>query len=146
MTHITRQAIDLTALVAQVGDPSLGGTAVFLGSVRRGGNDGAIRVIEYSAYEEMLDAEFAKIAGETEAKWPGTRVAVVHRLGQVPAGEPSIAVVAAAPHRAEAFAACRHATEEAKRRLPVWKKEIFDDGTELWRENGPPEAAPAPAD
>ncbi len=146
MTHLTRHAIDLTALVAQVSDPSLGGTAVFLGSVRRGGNDGAISVIEYTAYEEMLDAEFAKIAHETEARWPGARVVAVHRLGQVRAGEPSIAVVAAAPHRAEAFAACRHAIEEAKKRLPVWKKEIFDDGTELWRENEPPGAAPASAD
>ena len=146
MTHITRQAIDVTALVAQVSDPSLGGTAVFLGSVRRGGNDGAIRVIDYSAYEEMLDAEFGKIAEETEARWPGIRIAVVHRVGQVRAGEPSIAVAAAAPHRAEAFAACRHATEEAKKRLPVWKKEIFDDGTELWRENEPPGGTLASAD
>ncbi len=146
MTHLTRQAIDLTALVAQVSDPSLGGTAVFLGSVRRGGDDGPIRVIEYSAHEELLDEEFGKIADETQARWPGTRIAVVHRLGQIAPGEPSIAVVAAAPHRADAFAACRHAIEEAKKRLPVWKKEIFDDGTELWRQNEPPGEAPAPAD
>jgi len=60
--------------------------------------------------------------------------AAKHRLGEVPRGEPSIAVVAAAGHRAEAFEACRWVIDEAKRRLPIWKKERFDDGSERWRE------------
>lgn len=83
----------------------------------------------------MLETEFGKIVTETMAQWPDARVAGLHRLGRIPAGEISIAVVAAAPHRAEAFAACRHAIEEAKKRLPVWKKEIFQDGSVAWKEN-----------
>ena len=134
MPHFTREAIDVSAMVASVSDPSLGGTAVFLGSVRRGPEDGPVASIDYSAYEEMLEAEFAKIVKETETRWPGSKLAAMHRIGRVQAGEPSIAVVAAAPHRAEAFAACRHAIEEAKKRLPVWKKEILDDGSANWRE------------
>jgi molybdopterin synthase catalytic subunit len=113
---------------------SLGGTAVFVGTVRRGREDGPVAGIEYSAYEEMLDAEFGRIVEEAADRWPEGRFAVQHRLGRVPAGEASIAVVAAAPHRAEAMEACRYIIEEGKKRLPVWKKEIFDDGATAWRE------------
>jgi molybdopterin synthase catalytic subunit len=83
----------------------------------------------------MVEAEFDRIVGEARTRWPDTRIAAVHRIGRVPAGEPSIAVVASAPHRAEAFETCRHVIEEAKTRLPVWKKEIFEDGAKAWRDN-----------
>ncbi len=132
---MTHGPIDAAALLAQVADPGLGGTALFVGSVRRGNADGPVDAIEYSAYETMLESEFGKIVTETMAQWPDTRVVGQHRLGRIPAGDISIAVAAAAPHRAEAFAACRHAIEEAKKRLPVWKKEIFQDGSVAWREN-----------
>lgn len=139
MSFVTRRPIDAAALLAQVADPGLGGTALFVGSVRGGGGggnaDGPVDAIEYSAYETMLETEFGKIVTETMAQWPDARVAGLHRLGRIPAGEISIALVAAAPHRAEAFAACRHAIEEAKKRLPVWKKEIFQDGSVAWKEN-----------
>jgi molybdopterin synthase catalytic subunit len=147
MQYVTRRPIDVHALLSQVADPALGGTAMFLGSVRRGEDDGPVDAIDYSAYQDMVETEFAKIVEEAAAQWPGVRVVGAHRIGLVPAGEPSIAVVAAAPHRAEAFAACRHTIEEAKKRLPVWKKEIFTDGTEAWRNNDQPErdAEPTPS-
>ncbi len=135
MSFVTRRPIDAAALLAQVADPGLGGTALFVGSVRQGNADGPVDAIEYSAYETMLEAEFGKIVTETMAQWPDARVVGLHRLGRIPAGEISIAVAAAAPHRAEAFAACRHVIEEAKKRLPVWKKEIFEDGSVAWKEN-----------
>lgn len=91
--------------------------------------------IEYSAYEEMVVAECDRILGEVRERWPGGRVAICQRLGTVPAGEASIAIAAAMPHRAEAFAACRYLIEEVKRRLPVWKQEILDDGTRRWQAN-----------
>ena len=133
MQYVTRRPIDVHALLSQVADPALGGTAMFLGSVRRGGG--------LALFEELSPVE------EAAAQWPGVRVVGAHRIGLVPAGEPSIGVVAAAPHRAEAFAACRHTIEEAKKRLPVWKKEIFTDGTEAWRNNDQPErdAEPTPS-
>ena len=88
----------------------------------------------YSAYEEMAAAEFERILDEALGQWPDARFAAQHRVGLVPVGEPSIAVAAAAPHRAEAFAACQYVVDESKKRLPVWKKEMFDDGTVRWRE------------
>jgi molybdopterin synthase catalytic subunit len=108
---------------------------LFLGSVRRGTEDGPVGWIDYSAYEEMAEAEFDRIAREARERWPGARVAARHRLGVVPVGEPSVAVAAAAAHRAEAFEVCRWVIDEVKRRLPIWKRERLDDGTEQWRDN-----------
>ena len=134
MGFVTRGAIDIGALIGIVSDAGRGGTVAFLGSVRRGAEDGAVAAIEYSAYEEMVEAEFGRIVAEAQSRWPDAGIAAQHRIGEVPAGAPSIAAVAAAPHRDAAFAAARYVVEEAKRRLPVWKRERFDDGTTRWRE------------
>lgn len=135
MKHLTRSPIDPTALLVEIGDPARGGTVLFLGTVRRSEEDGPVRAIEYSAYEEMAESECDKILAEARDRWPQSRLAIRCRLGEVPAGEASIAVAAAAPHRAEAFTACRYVIEEAKKRLPIWKLEVMDDGTRRWREN-----------
>lgn len=135
MKHLTRSPIDVTALITEVSAPGRGGTALFLGTVRRSPEDGPVRAIEYSAYEEMAEAECERILGEARDRWPEAQCAMVHRLGLVPVGEASIAVVAAAPHRSQAFTACRYLIEEAKKRLPIWKRELLDDGSERWREN-----------
>ena len=134
MGYCTHEPIDVGRLMAAVADGERGGTVAFVGSVRGGSEDGPVTAIEYSGYEEMLAEEFGRIIEEARERWPETRFAVQHRLGRVPLGEPSIAVVAAAPHREEAFAACRQVIEEAKGRLPVWKKELFADGDTRWRE------------
>ncbi len=134
MGYCTHEPIDIARLMAAVADGGRGGTVVFVGSVRRSAEDGPVRAIDYSAYEEMLAEEFDRIVQQAREHWPQAQFSAQHRLGRVPLGEPSIAVVAAAPHREEAFAACRHVIEEAKRRLPVWKKELFEDGGTRWRE------------
>jgi molybdopterin synthase catalytic subunit len=139
--YLTRRAIEPAALLAAVGQAGLGGAVLFLGTTRRSPEDGPVAAIEYSAYEEMAAAEFDRILEEARSRWPGGRLAACHRLGTVPAGEASIAIAVAMPHRTEAFAACRYVIEEAKRRLPVWKQEILDDGTRRWRANSPPEAS-----
>jgi molybdopterin synthase catalytic subunit len=138
MEAVTRDSIAIADLIASVSGVEQGGVVLFLGTVRRGAEDGPVRGIEYSAYEEMATAEFARIIDEARERWPDAQCAAQHRLGHVPVGEPSIAVAAAAPHRAGAFAACRYVIEEAKKRLPVWKKEWFDDGTTSWREHEDP--------
>ncbi|MBE0593431.1 MAG: molybdenum cofactor biosynthesis protein MoaE [Gemmatimonadales bacterium] len=134
MTFVTRSPIDIGALIGIVSDKGRGGTVAFLGSVRRSREDGPVVAIEYSAYEEMLETEFGKIVAEARLRWPGAGIAAQHRLGEVPAGAPSLAAVVAAAHRDEAFEAARYVVEEAKRRLPVWKRERFEDGTARWRE------------
>lgn len=132
MSHLTRSAISIDALLTEVRGPELGGTCIFLGTVRNGPEEGGVTGIEYSAYDGMADAEIERILSEAREHWPVARVALRHRVGRVPAGEASIAIAVAAPHRAEAFAACRHVIEEVKKRLPIWKKEYRVDGTAVW--------------
>ena len=131
---VTHQPIDLTALVAGVSGSGRGGTAAFLGTVRNAREDGPVASIEYSGYPEMVVAEATRIVEEASARWPQAKLAIQHRLGDIALGDASIAVVAAAPHRDQAFEVCRFGIEEAKRRLPVWKKETFEDGERAWRE------------
>jgi molybdopterin synthase catalytic subunit len=131
MMHLTRHAIELNDLLAEVQSPDRGGTCVFLGTVR---NDGDVTGIDYSAYETMALAEIERILADATTQWPEARVMLQHRLGVIPVGEASIAIAAAAPHRDDAFAACRFVIEEVKKRLPVWKKELSADGSATWVE------------
>jgi molybdopterin synthase catalytic subunit len=131
MMHLTRHPLDVAELLAQVQNAERGGTCVFLGTVR---SDAGVTGIDYSAYEAMAFEEIERILAEAQARWPEARVMLQHRLGVIPAGEASIAIAAAAPHRDAAFAACRHVIEEVKQRLPIWKKELRGDGSEQWVE------------
>lgn len=134
--YLTRAPIEPAELLAAVSDPALGGSVLFLGSVRRGEEDGPVRAIEYSAYEAMVASELERILAEARERWPAGKLAAVHRVGTIPAGDASIAIAAALPHRAEAFEACRYVIEEFKRRVPVWKREVFDDGRRDWKGQG----------
>ena len=144
MTYLTRDALSVERLVAEVAGATLGGTCVFLGTVRDGPDEQGVTAIEYSAYEEMVEAEFGRLLADARGRWPEARIVVRHRLGTIPVGEASIAIVAAAPHRAQAFEACRYVIEEVKRRVPVWKKELRVDGSEVWVDpSGRPTARPS---
>jgi molybdopterin synthase catalytic subunit len=144
MTFLIREPITVDALLAEVSSPERGGTCLFLGTVRNGPEEHGVTAIEYSAYEQMVEAEFGRLLADATARWPEARIAVRHRLGTIPVGEASIAIAAAAPHRAQAFEACRFVIEEVKRRIPVWKKELRVDGTEVWVDpSGRPAAKPS---
>lgn len=132
MTYLTRDPLSVDALLVQVMTAACGGTCLFLGTVRDGPEEEGVRAIEYSAYEEMVEAEFGRLLNDARSRWPQARIAVRHRLGEIPAGEASIAIAVAAPHRAEAFDACRFVIEQVKQRIPVWKKELHLDGTTVW--------------
>jgi molybdopterin synthase catalytic subunit len=143
MSYLTRSPISLDALLAEVSSSACGGTCLFLGTVRDGPDEQGVTAIEYSAYEEMVEVEFGRLLADAGARWPEARIAVRHRLGTIPVGEASIAIAAAAPHRAQAFEACRYVIEEVKRRVPVWKKELRVDGTEVWVDpHGRPTSSP----
>jgi molybdopterin synthase catalytic subunit len=135
--YLVRERIDTAALLDAVSGPLLGGAVVFCGTVRAGPEDGPVVAIEYSAYDEMAEAECARIEAEVDTGWPGVAVALRHRLGRVPIGEASIVIAVAAPHRAEAFEVCRYLIDEVKVRLPIWKREFLDDGEARWRSNAP---------
>ena len=131
---LTDRPIDVGQLVSDVAAAGVGGTVVFVGTVRRSAEDGDVEAIEYTAYDEMAEAELERITAEAAAQWPQARMAVRHRLGLVPLGEASVVIVAAAPHRAEAYAASRFLIEEIKRRAPIWKKERLASGQSRWME------------
>lgn len=144
MTFLIREPIPVDALLAEVSSAERGGTCLFLGTVRNGPEEHGVTAIEYSAYEQMVEAEFGRLLADATARWPEARIAVRHRLGTIPVGAASIAIAAAAPHRAQAFEACRFVIEEVKRRIPVWKKELRVDGTEVWVDpSGRPTVRPA---
>src|SRR5256884_2115459 len=130
--YLSREPISVDALIAQAAAPECGGTCLFLGTVRNGPDESGVAAIEYTAYDDMADAELQRIVADALQRWPSARIALRHRLGHVAVGEPSIAIVTAAPHRAQAFEARRYVIEEVKRRLPPWKKELRADWTEVW--------------
>jgi molybdopterin synthase catalytic subunit len=129
---IKAEPLDLAVVVAAVEGPGRGGLVTFSGIVRRDGHamPDVVR-LEYEAYAEMALEVLAAIADELEREHPGARVAIHHRTGSLAVGETAVAIAAAAPHRAEAFAACRAAIDRLKERAPIWKKEIGDSGA-VW--------------
>jgi molybdopterin synthase catalytic subunit len=130
----SRTPLDAAAAIAAVSAPGNGGTALFIGSTRaEGEGPGRVVALSYDGYEEMADAVAVALVADARARF-GADVALMHRLGEVPAGEASLVVAAGAPHRDAAFAACRFAVEAVKRDLPVWKQEVRADGTRRWRD------------
>jgi molybdopterin synthase catalytic subunit len=131
-TAIVRRAIDVAALLAEVESTSNGATVLFLGHVREVNDGRAVTGIEYSAYGEMAERELAAIASECAATFGIAHLAAEHRLGALDLGDASIAIAVAHPHRAQAYEASRFVIEEVKRRLPIWKREGYVDGTSEW--------------
>ncbi len=135
MFRIARDAVDARTLEAILRDGD-GGFVTFVGIVRGRGDDGrGVSGLSYEAYEPLAQAAFEEIAGEARERFGDVRIAIVHRIGELSVGDVAVAVAAAAPHRAEAFAACAYAVDELKRRAPIWKKEAYVDGASRWREN-----------
>ena len=131
MYRLTDQAIELSELLAFVGDPAAGAVATFIGTTRDNNEGRSIISLDYEAYPGMAEQEMAKLGAEAAQKWEITRMAIVHRTGNVPIGEASVAIAVSAPHRDDAFKACRYAIDELKKRVPIWKKEIYQGG-EIW--------------
>ncbi len=129
--YLQETPLDLAALVARVAADDRGGIACFIGNVRDHHGGRAVRRLEYSAYPAMAEAECARIVAAAEHRWP-VAVALAHRIGRLGIGEAAVAVAAASAHRQEALDACRHVVEEVKRRVPIWKREFYTDGTVLW--------------
>jgi MoaE-MoaD fusion protein len=92
-----------------------------------------VRHLEYEAFDALALKVFERIAAETAEHWPATTLAIHHRIGRLIVGEASVAIVAATPHRGEAFQACRYAIERVKQIAPIWKHEFLEDG-EAWIE------------
>jgi molybdopterin synthase catalytic subunit len=133
--YLTSDPIELSGLVTRVQSSEHGGIACFLGTVRdhHGGRE-VIR-LEYSAYQPMAEAECARIVNEVQTQW-NCAVALEHRVGALSIGDVAVAIAVASAHRDEAFTACRYVIEAVKRRVPIWKREFFADGTVEWVGSG----------
>jgi molybdopterin synthase catalytic subunit len=129
--RIVRDRVDVAALEAAVADPAAGAICTFVGATRENNVGRKVLRLEYEAYEAMALSEIRKLAQEAGRRWEITRVAITHRIGVVEIGETSVAIAVSAPHRAEAFEACRFAIDRLKEIVPIWKKEHFEGG-EVW--------------
>ena len=133
---LTERPVDVGQVVSRVSGPGMGGIVTFVGTVRDQARGRSIRHLEYEAYPGMAEREMEKIASQAAERWPGAQLAIAHRAGHLEVGEIAVAVAAAAPHRAEAFEACRFAIDRLKETVPIWKKEIASDG-EYWVDDRP---------
>lgn len=133
--QITDTPLDPETLRAAIADPASGAVATFVGVARNSFAGKEVLYLEYEAYPPMAERQMREIGMEIAKRWPAvTGVAIAHRVGRVEVGEASVALAVSAPHRGEALAACAHGIERLKATLPVWKKEVFADGS-VWREN-----------
>lgn len=126
--------IAIADVIASVASPRRGAVVVFLGNVRDSHLERAVERLTYDAYRAMAEAGLETIVDEVSDEASDLAIAIHHRLGVVEAGETSVAIVAAAPHRALAFDASRTVLERLKHEVPIWKREHYADGQAAWRE------------
>lgn len=130
MAHaeLCTEPLSLDAVLERVRRDGAGAIDVFLGMVRETNDGLPVTLLEYEAYHPMARAEMERICRELEAAMPEVRVAVAHRLGALRVGDAAVVCAASAPHRSEAFAACRKLIDEIKHRVPIWKREHGPQG------------------
>lgn len=129
--EVTAAPLSTDDLVNVVLTPGDGAVVTFTGTVRDNTDGRGVTALEYEAYAEMAEAEMARIGTEMLEKWGLHGIAIRHRVGKLAVGEASVVIAASSAHRREAFEACSEALDLLKERVPVWKKEYFEDG-EHW--------------
>jgi molybdopterin synthase catalytic subunit len=129
MIAVQAKPIDVAQVLEAVDGPGEGGVVLFVGRVRDSSRGQGVRHLDYEAYPAMAVSEMESLAREAAALGAG-RVALVHRTGRLEVGEIAVAIAVAAPHRAQAFDACRWLIDALKQRVPIWKKEWYEDGSE----------------
>jgi molybdopterin synthase catalytic subunit len=132
MVEITEDPIDHAAIVDRVRSNQAGAVCSFLGTVRELTGDRRTTLLEYEAYPEMALAKLAKLENEARQRWPILESALVHRVGRLDLGEISVIVAVSCPHRGDSFEACRWLIDRLKEEVPIWKREVWADGTEEW--------------
>jgi molybdopterin synthase catalytic subunit len=128
---ISPQALNIQTCINWVMSPESGGIDVFIGTVRNATKGKTVMRLEFEAYEKMAIAEMEKIAEQAIEKWPVQKLLIHHRTGVLSVGEVPVIIAVSAAHRAAAFEVCRYVIDTLKQTVPIWKKEIFEDG-EVW--------------
>ena len=129
--RISELPISIHRIEQSISAPECGGLAFFIGKVRQHTAGKKVLRLEFEAFESMAVKELQKIAQSIMEQWPVKRVAIYHRTGRLGIGETAVAIGIASPHRKEAFVACAYAIDTLKKTVPIWKKEVFEDG-EVW--------------
>ncbi|WP_258083516.1 molybdenum cofactor biosynthesis protein MoaE [Thermococcus thermotolerans] len=131
--RLTKEPFDLNEALGYLLVPEAGGYVFFLGKVRNENHGRRVEKLIYEAYPEMAEAEMARIRKEALERFPILDMLIWHRYGELEVGQDTILIIASGRHRKEAFEACMWAIDEVKRRVPVWKREVTDEGT-FWIE------------
>ena len=134
LVSLQTAAIDL-AEAQWVYDPAAGGVCVFVGTTRAQTRDdgSALVALDYDAYPEMAQRQLTELAAAAGARWPVVRLVLLHRVGRVAVGEPSVLIAVATPHRPDAFEACRWLIDALKADVAIWKQDVWPDGTGDWK-------------
>jgi molybdopterin synthase catalytic subunit len=132
MIEITELPIDYAALTERVRSDRAGAVCLFLGTVREITGDRRTAALDYEAYPEMARRKMEELEAEARGRWPIVEAVLVHRVGHLDIGEVSVAVAVSCPHRDQAFESCRWLIDTLKAIVPIWKKELWADGTEEW--------------
>ena len=130
--RVTTEPLDPQPLVQAISRDESGAVVLFYGVARNESEGRRVRALEYDAYPAMAEKKLREVADEVRARWPVTGIGVLHRTGRLAIGEPSLLVAVSAAHRQEAFEACRYAVDRVKQIVPIWKKEIWEDGDGAW--------------
>jgi molybdopterin synthase catalytic subunit len=128
--YIQQEALDPGTILESSVNPGDGSDILFCGRVRNNSRGKNVLYIDYQVYPEMAIKEMDKIADEAIARWSLNRCVIVHRYGRVMPGESSIVILVSSPHREESYISSKYIIDEIKKRVPVWKKECYDDGSE----------------
>ncbi len=128
---LTNRVLNLQYCIDFVSAPACGGIDVFIGTVRSHTKGKAVLRLEFEAYENMALKEMRKIADKAAELWPVHKIAIHHRTGVLSVGDVPVIIAVSSAHRDAAFAACRYIIDTLKQTVPIWKKEVFEDG-EVW--------------
>lgn len=131
LVEVRDRALSVDEVLAAVADPAAGGIALFVGAVRDNDEDREVTALSYSAHPSAADG-MRQVAEKVAAKFDVNALAVVHRTGDLQIGDLAVVAAAAAGHRAQAFEACRALIDEVKASVPVWKHQLFADGSTEW--------------
>lgn len=132
LTRVQDAPLSLDEAAGWVADPAAGAVCIFEGTVRDHSEAGEVTGLTYEAWQELAERRLRELADQILERWPVCRVAIVHRVGTLQVGEASVIVAVSAPHRSEAFEACRHGIERLKEDVPIWKKEGLVSGEAHW--------------
>ena len=132
--EIVATPLDTDRAIAFVTAPNAGGIDVFLGTTRaeRSSSGQQLIALDYEAYEQMALEQMRALAQRAREQFVVVKIAMLHRIGRVVVGEPSVAIAVSCPHRGQAFDACRFLIDELKKQVTIWKKEVWADGSTSW--------------